>query len=362
MTAITDPAEDGVATYTLTVPTALGLGDEVEFVAMAVRGLAGTESVASSKASFELVDYCTGTDEEPNEIDDDCDNLVDEDFALVIDGHENHGNQGVMCIVTPANDLRCWGGDGAGQVSGAAAHPKAQDVAVGGTFVCALGLDGLVSCWGSDRPAVWRDPPAIPFVDIDGGGSFACGIDELGEVQCWGDVPWDFVGVPAGPWDSLSMKYGTVCALDSGGFAACGSSSNVGVHELPRAVSEGPVRDVAGGPSGAIAITDRGEGWVWGLVDRNYGSRAEELEILNADIVTAGNDNWAICYQGGGQPVSCFLRWTPDNAEAPDVSGMGATTYADLEYVARGLCGIAAGDGRVVCAGEPGSGIADGPP
>ena len=68
----------------------------------------------------------------------------------------------LVCATTRAGDVFCWGDGQFGQLPGRAPGadlapvkieglPRIIDVALGGTFGCARGVDGRVYCWGSNR-------------------------------------------------------------------------------------------------------------------------------------------------------------------------------------------------------------------
>jgi alpha-tubulin suppressor-like RCC1 family protein len=73
-------------------------------------------------------------------------------------------------------------------------------IALGGTFTCALTEGGGASCWGSNRfhesgSAGGGDVVRLPnvvaglagAVELDAGDTFACARSADGTVRCWGD-------------------------------------------------------------------------------------------------------------------------------------------------------------------------------
>ncbi len=121
------------------------------------------------------------------------------------------------CAVTDAGEVWCWGwnlvgqlGDGTNDtadtpvaVVGLPSPGRAQAVATGRNFTCALLVDGSVSCWGDDYYGQLGDGPTnsssnAPLAPIDLPGSgfaqqisaaedYACALLTDGAVTCWGD-------------------------------------------------------------------------------------------------------------------------------------------------------------------------------
>jgi alpha-tubulin suppressor-like RCC1 family protein len=118
-------------------------------------------------------------------------------------------------IATRSNDAYCWGSGQQGQL-GIGTSPSAADsplrvkaavqfraISVSTYYVCALGVDDRVYCWGSNRHGQLgdgsREDRILPTPTADenkyrlvsaGGNEFsghACGLAVQGAVFCWGD-------------------------------------------------------------------------------------------------------------------------------------------------------------------------------
>jgi hypothetical protein len=81
-----------------------------------------------------------------------------------------------------------------------------REIAVGGTFTCALHDDGTVTCWGEGEQGQLGDnstfgsegPVRVTGITnattITAGGRHACAVLEGGTVRCWGQNHWGQLG------------------------------------------------------------------------------------------------------------------------------------------------------------------------
>lgn len=129
----------------------------------------------------------------------------------------------VGCGISPTGDVKCWGLNQAGALGqgdrrlrptrddyGAALPPiplgmRAQQVALHGLRLCAVGTEGELKCWGSNRnnllmqgdESVGDGPDevaalesidlGIEVVKVAVGGLHICALGAEGEVKCWGE-------------------------------------------------------------------------------------------------------------------------------------------------------------------------------
>src|SRR5262245_18033461 len=115
------------------------------------------------------------------------------------------------CAVTTGGGLRCWGGNGSGQLGNgstvASATPvnvsglssEVAAVSVGVQYSCALTTAGGVRCWGAgtsgqlgDGQQASSSTPVTPtglgsgVRSVSAGYAHACALLDDGTVRCWG--------------------------------------------------------------------------------------------------------------------------------------------------------------------------------
>jgi hypothetical protein len=165
------------------------------------------------------------------------------------------------CAVLEDGRIKCWGdtmmlgytagpnnrGDAPGEMGDALPYLKwpqvrAQRVAIGYNFICAVYEDGSVRCWSRSRssytdiytetPAVIPFGPANPMKQLVAGWSRACSVNNQNQVFCWnmGDmVPSEEIapvnlgtGVQA---TKVSMGTWNTCAVLANGNTRCWGSN-----------------------------------------------------------------------------------------------------------------------------------------
>lgn len=133
---------------------------------------------------------------------------------------------------------------------------------------CAIGADGIVSCWGSNLwgglgddsvQKTYRAAPApiaggVAYKEIATTGSHACGITEAGAVNCWGWNPKGQIGAPATGTCPDPRAVGTVwpCTF----------------HPTPVALPAAAVAVLTQGSSTCVLLADQ-HVWCWG--DNEFG-------------------------------------------------------------------------------------------
>jgi Regulator of chromosome condensation (RCC1) repeat len=127
--------------------------------------------------------------------------------ATAISGSPTH-----TCAVIAGGQLRCWGGNGHGQLGdgtrtdratpvAVSALPPVAQVVVGASFSCGRSATGAVWCWGSNARGQLGDgsardqlrPVRVPGIDdakeLRAMGNQICALRRPGTVACWGFVP-----------------------------------------------------------------------------------------------------------------------------------------------------------------------------
>ncbi len=222
------------------------------------------------------------------------------------------------CAVTTTGGLKCWGGNGYGQLGTRTARRCAFDVggcsttpvdvsglksgitavAVGGGLdhTCVLTTQGGVKCWGANVAGKLGDgtstDSAMPMdvlgltsgvASVSAGDVYSCAVTTAGGAKCWGNntlgqlgdstttdshVPADVSGLTGGV-AAISAGIDHACALTTVGGVKCWGRNDHG--ELGGGTSTGPqtcsatacsttALDVSGLTSGVAALSVGGEG------------------------------------------------------------------------------------------------------
>lgn len=273
-------------------------------------------------------------------------------YAIVASSEADH-----TCALANSSLVFCWGSSNLGQlgvpaITGslapvAASHnPLFNDVAVGGTFTCALG-GGSAYCWGSNArgrlgAGTQQHSTATPTLvagtiflsSLAAGWAHACGLAETGAV-CWGENP------------------------------AAGSDSGT-INWTPKpVVSDSPFVFLAAGVGFTCALTPSGRPFCWGVNDEGQlgtGDRlttpkpsavADSLALLTivaATSHTCGLDLGGVAYCWGANQEGQLGTGDTLAALTP-VRVSGGLTFTRIGAGGNHTCAIATG-GQVYCWGD----------
>ena len=291
------------------------------------------------------------------------------------------------CAAKPLGFVTCWGSNEFGQQGrvstgfayGAAATPGFRSgvglyresqpaIAAGATHGCALRIDGVAECWGSNAYSeaglvgylIGRAfPTAIDnattrFTAIAAGRQFTCGVTETQQVRCWGRNDALQLG-SAGAATGLSRAIGAsllatrvatgrahACALEVGtGAVWCwGDNSRgqlgrgaTGAAALPAVVPAlgAAATDVAVGDDHTCALLVTGRLECWGANESGQvGNDNADADVLTPTLVgpsglaevAAGGRN-TCAFTTGGTTTYCW----GDNREGQ----LGAASLASYE-------------------------------
>jgi len=269
---------------------------------------------------------------------------------------------GHACVVTTGGGVKCWGGDGWGQLGDGLTGSRytandvpgltsgAVSVAVGGGHSCAIVTGGGVKCWGlnasgqlGDGTTTQRLTPVDvtglpgPVVALSAGNLHTCAVLGSGAAMCWGLngngrlgdgtttqrlVPTLVSGLATGVVKVSAGRLHTCAILGSGAAKCWGSNPSGELGDGTRLQRTAPV-DVVGLTTGVAAIATGGSDY-----DFNYGGGGYTCAIASGVTKCWGQNHNAqsgevLC---GGVPCSDFQdRLTPS-----DVQGIptGATAIA----------------------------------
>jgi alpha-tubulin suppressor-like RCC1 family protein len=314
------------------------------------------------------------------------------------------------CALTAAGGVKCWGANGAGQLGDGttAPHSIAADVpgltsgvvalSVGSDHACAVTAAGGVKCWGGNGYGQLGDgttadrtaPVDVPGLTSDvamvaAGHSHTCAVTMAGAAKCWGDnssgqlgdgsttsslVPLGVSGLSTGV-ASVSTGVAHSCAVTGGGSARCwGDNSSGQLGDGTTTARRTPV-DVWGMGSGVsavsagawhtCAVTTVGGLQCWGdngsaeLGDGSLTTRTAPVGVsgleTNVRSVSAGYSVSCAVTTGGG--VRC---WGLGGLVGDGASDGLATTPVEVPALARGVAAVSARDEHV-CAVTTGGGV-----
>ncbi|HEY6830763.1 MAG TPA: hypothetical protein VI259_28140 [Gemmatimonadaceae bacterium] len=226
---------------------------------------------------------------------------------------------GFACGISTDKRTLCWGANDVGQIGnglyGANVSVPApvlspvafKSIATGGwdvsgvggnehsSFACGLGVNGIVSCWGSDNLGQLGSGAATPkvihvaplpiagdhtFIGLAGiGFATSCGLASDHSAVCWGKNEFAEFGTSAGDagvfpptvvatnlrFVALSTWYGT-CGITTAGDTYCWGSSGLtnASDRTPALVTSIPFVSIAAGGSHACGLTTNGTVYCWG--------------------------------------------------------------------------------------------------
>ena len=306
------------------------------------------------------------------------------------------GGYGHTCALTDAGGVKCWGGNGWGQLGNGttnyadgAVHLPAlasgvASIALGSDHGCALTVAGGVKCWGRNFDGQLGNgtridsklPVDVPgltanVVKIAAGGDSTCALTAAGAVKCWGRnslgqvgdgtttmalLPTDVIGLSSGMAD-VATSGARSCALTVSGAAKCwgwnvrgqlGDGAFVDAHApvdvVPGAAAFTGI--VAGGTE-TCALGADGRVWCWGD-QQNPGvpvtadqARPRAFDALGSGVAALAAGNGHMCALIAGK-VRCW------GYNRYGQLGDGTVTSSALPVEVPGLDGVTAlGTGNV---------------
>lgn len=290
------------------------------------------------------------------------------------------GYDHACALVQPGGVVRCWGGNGSGQLgdgttigtnapSALPVELAASSVSTGSLNSCAVTATGSVSCWGSNRYGQLgvgttdldlHRPVTVPglsgVASVSVGGEHSCALLLAGTVKCWGHNNRGQLGVGTivdsrtpvlvpGLTGVVALASGVwhTCAVLGGGTMKCWGRNNYGQlgdgslidRKSPVAVSglTGATK-IAAGFGHTCALVAGGAAKCWG-----YNGEGE-----------LGTGNVQHCYTSSpGMPPECYTGAKPNSKVPAAVEGLtGATQIASGDTH---VCVVVAG-GAVRCWGN----------
>lgn len=244
--------------------------------------------------------------------------LIPIQAAVGFQFHQIETGKSHTCGIAKDDRMLCWGGNSHGQLgSGTTEHsnipvqPVGLDhgvlrIALGDEFSCALLVDNVVKCWGSNFEGESGVPPQgdqllpsvvygldLPVQSISAGSRHACVLFADQNVSCWGSNSYNLLGIEGitNSWtpistpdlgaavESLALGQYHTCAklstdavkcwgANGGGQLGRGIFSTSGHPDFVIGIPEG-VRAISAGSEHTCAITNEDHAKCWGR--NSYG-------------------------------------------------------------------------------------------
>jgi alpha-tubulin suppressor-like RCC1 family protein len=304
------------------------------------------------------------------------------------------------CALTSAGGVRCWGGNGFGQlgdgstidrhgpvaVSGLASGVAA--IAAGGEHTCALTSAGGVKCWGLNahdqlgdgtRPNLGSPTPVnvrgltSGVVAIAAGSQHTCALTSAGAVKCWGyndsgqlgdgtttdrNRPVAVSGLASGV-AAIAARSEHTCALTSAGAVKCWGENDIGElgdgttteHKTPVAVTglTSGVAAIAAGDAHTCALTSSGgvRCWGWNVAgELGDGTTTEHdtpvaVSGLASGVAAIAAGGFHTCALTSSGVAKCW--GANGSGDLGDATTTDRLIPADVSGLASGVAAIAAG-------------------
>jgi hypothetical protein len=199
--------------------------------------------------------------------------------------------------VLHAGQLRTWGLDRDGQVTGVPTGTDFVAVAAGDAHGLALRSDGTVAAWGQNDDGEC-DVPAGTYKAIGAGADFSLAIRTDGSIAAWGDngqrqissVPagYDFVAVDGGERFAVALKA-------DGSIVAWGNNRWGQVSDVPSGTG---FRAVVAGDDHAVALRSDGSLVSWG-----YWAAAEGTPTSGTFTAIGAGGSFCVALKDDGSLV-----------------------------------------------------------
>jgi len=205
----------------------------------------------------------------------------------------------VVCAATAAagGQLRAWGSDAAGQVTGVPAGDNYVAIAAGDAHGLALRSDGTVIAWGQNNSGECS-VPAGTYRAIAAGADFSLAIRTNGSLAAWGrNADGVISNVPAGS-DFVAVEGGesfAVALRANGSIVAWGNDRWQQVSGAPKGTG---FMAVAAGDSHAVALRSDGTLVSWG-----YWAAAEGMPTRGTYTAIGAGGDFCVALRSDGSLV-----------------------------------------------------------
>ncbi len=179
-----------------------------------------------------------------------------------------------------------------------------QSLAVGKDHVCAINLNGVLTCWGNNDSGQTIAPAGI-FTAIFAGDKASCAVSEDDQLQCWGENA--VVTPPSAQFSQVSIGSGFACGLTADESIQCWGTEG----SQTQAPAGNNFVQISGGSQHTCAINAEGTVQCWGEINgENVPSPYGTFFEIN------GADDHSCALRAENQ-ITC---WGEDDAgEAPQI-------------------------------------------
>lgn len=318
--------------------------------------------------------------------------------AFAVSAGDSH-----TCAVRVGGQVMCWGENFDGQLGRGAfsdAQPTAAlvtglddaaDIAAGGTFSCALRIDGSLACWGANAAGQLgtgstgaSQPSPQPVADLDGsvklqaGNRHACALRETGAIACWGAGDFGQIGNGGWTWSipspatididavHLATGFGHTCARKANTTVACWGDNGKGQlgtgllpadQTAPQATGLTGVADLTAGAFHSCALEQNGSVACWGKnqygelgLGVSGGARLTPQPLAGlADVLAVAAGYSHTCAIRDGGAVAC---WGYNYYHQLGTDSGGASLPAPTDIANFGDAVSLSGGGRHTCAAK----------
>ena len=233
--------------------------------------------------------------------------------------------------------ITCWSSITLVQTSFAedALYATGKSLSVGSEFICAIEIEGGVSCLGRNNQN-WDIPDSLGRVtQITSGWDYTCALNESGAVKCWGLDEYGQIDVPSdlGITTQISAGGNHTCALNESGAVTCWGLNEYGQTDVPSDL--GITTQISAGGNQTCALDILGKVACWG--DNQNGQTVVPQGL--ADVYQLESGYAHVCALKTTGLVSCW------GAKYEDGTDASLTVPSNLGVVTQ----ISAGGG-VTCA------------
>jgi hypothetical protein len=294
------------------------------------------------------------TTERCDDLDNDCDGAVDEDYGpgcrLLVESVSTGGFH--TCFQTPSNEVRCFGDE-----PGSTPAHSAIQLDGSGDDHCLITIEDALHCWGTsasltsvpagrysdlsvgrsadacaieattDIAVCWGDTAALlttpqtPLSHIEVAEDWACGLArDTAQVQCWGNVPNGTL-VPSGPgFTQLSMGGQLACAINAERNLQCWGIDAYDMLDPPTGVFE----HLSIGPNSGCAIAPNGVPTCWGLGSPTRPHFGQGIPPSDITFQSVSVGAYHTCGRRVDGTMSCWGAGSPGGQAGPFNAGQAS--------------------------------------